>query len=167
MYLYRYNDETIRQNFDGPSTSDEQELIGSSSSRFSRSFKYIINCSIKEPNSITQNIVAVEVLLYCKYLIFIIVSSSIFNRHICRLFLILLNPESDRSNGKLLSVPAIHIHFRLRLNFQKSNFSLFVQPFYCRRQKMKDNDNQRRVLDLFTRLQQFIAFDVSLNKQSQ
>ncbi|KAL1491877.1 hypothetical protein ABEB36_012406 [Hypothenemus hampei] len=61
----RYNDDGIRQNFDGPSNSDEQQLISEDSSRFSQSLKYVINCSIKEPTRITENIVAVEVFLYC------------------------------------------------------------------------------------------------------
>lgn len=63
--IYRYNDDGIRQNFDGPTTSDHEELLSNESTTFVRSLKYIINCSIKQPNRITENIVAVEVFLYC------------------------------------------------------------------------------------------------------
>ncbi|XP_066260456.1 high affinity cationic amino acid transporter 1-like isoform X2 [Euwallacea similis] len=67
VLLLRYNDDSIRQNFDGPTTSDQEELLSSDSVGFIRSLKYVINYSIKQPNRITENIVAVDVLLYCVF----------------------------------------------------------------------------------------------------
>ncbi|CAG9760634.1 unnamed protein product [Ceutorhynchus assimilis] len=58
------NDDGIRHNFDGP-TDDERELISNNGRGFRTSLKYLINCTITEPNRITENIVAIEIFVYC------------------------------------------------------------------------------------------------------
>ncbi|XP_076251381.1 high affinity cationic amino acid transporter 1 isoform X1 [Rhynchophorus ferrugineus] len=61
----KYNDDTIRQNFDGPTTNDETDLINNESVSCWKSLLYIFNCRSREPNHITENIVVLEVFFYC------------------------------------------------------------------------------------------------------
>ncbi|XP_048519072.1 high affinity cationic amino acid transporter 1 [Dendroctonus ponderosae] len=62
VLLLRYNGDSNSENFQAVGNQDGGINGGSS---FTRSLKYLINCSVRSPSQLTQNIVAVEVLLYC------------------------------------------------------------------------------------------------------
>ncbi|XP_066155947.1 high affinity cationic amino acid transporter 1-like isoform X2 [Euwallacea fornicatus] len=111
VLLLRYNDDSIRQNFDGPTTSDQEELLTSDSVGFARSLKNVINCSIKQPNRITENIVAVDVLLYCVFCVAIGLCVIYMGSHI--------------SNGDVWAVVIISVVVSLTLIIL---LSLMTQP---------------------------------------
>ncbi|ERL86805.1 hypothetical protein D910_04209 [Dendroctonus ponderosae] len=58
VLLLRYNGDSNSENFQAVGNQDGGINGGSS---FTRSLKYLINCSVRSPSQLTQNIVAVEV----------------------------------------------------------------------------------------------------------